>query len=264
MMLFYKNYAEENFFEKHRFTLENIPTWEQIEFILKEKPIKEMNFKVNNKKEKVPLNIWKILIKLFEYKQKGFVPNLRKEAISKNSEIAKYIESGEIKGFETFEYKDGKTLLEALKDVNVESYSSLYEYFERGEHIGFCGPTSRLIGVMFKDPEFHAGKLDCIKGTKNSEDGVHAWTEALINGKKYVIDTSTMLVIPLELKEKIGYVDEKRPYTKDDLINMSSIGDKYFNHYEELSRYSTRDKFSYMSYTENIKELERINNRSER
>jgi hypothetical protein len=67
-MLFYKNYKEMNFFEKQRFNLENRPTWEDIEFMLEEKPIKEMNFKINNKKEIIPLNIWKILIKLFQYK----------------------------------------------------------------------------------------------------------------------------------------------------------------------------------------------------
>ncbi len=263
-MLFYKNYKEMNFFEKQRFNLENRPTWEDIEFMLEEKPIKEMNFKINNKKEIIPLNIWKILIKLFQYKENKPIENLRKEAIKQNPEIEKYIETGVIKEFETFEYKDGKTLLEALKDVNIESYSNLYEMFSRGEHIGFCGPTSRFIGVMFKDPEFHEGKLDCIKGTKNSEDGGHAWTEAEIKGKKYIIDTSTMLVIPIELKEKVGYTDEKKPYNTYILINTGSNSDKYYNHYEELTKISTKDKFSYVSYRENIRELEKINSRSER
>ena len=223
-----------------------------------------MNFKINNMDEKVPLNIWKILIKLFQYKEIDKMQDLRKEAISKNPDIKKYIESGDIKGFETFEYKPGQTLLEATKNVNVESYSNLYEVFNRGEHIGNCGPTSRLIGIMFDEPEFHVGKLPCIRGTKNSEDGVHAWAEAKINGKEYIIDTSTMLVIPIELKEKIGYVDTKKPYSVYYLVNTGSLADKYYNHYEELSKISTKDKFSYASYRENIRKLQKINNRSER
>ena len=263
-MLFYKNYDEEKFFEKKRFNLENIPTWNDIGFLLKEKPIKEMNFKIKDMNEKVPLNLWKIIIKMFQYKETDKMQDLRKEAISKNPDIAQYIESGEIKGFETFEYKPGQTLLEATRDVNVESYSSLYELFNRGEHIGNCGPTSRLIGVMFDEPEFHVGKLPCIRGTKNSEDGVHAWAEAKINGKKYIIDTSTMLVIPVELKEKVGYVDTKRPYNVYVLVNAGSMSDKYYNHYEMLTKISTKDKLSYASYKENIRELGKITNRSER
>ncbi|MBQ9298492.1 MAG: hypothetical protein IJ223_05660 [Clostridia bacterium] len=250
-----------DFFENQRFTLENVPTWEDLDFLLAEKSIQDINFKISDKKAKVPLNIWKILIKLLQYKQKGPIPNLRKEAISKNPDIAKYIESGDIKGFEDFEYKNGKTLLEATKDVNVESYSNMYELFCRGDHIGYCQPTSRLIGVMFENPQFHSGNLPCIAGTKNSEDGNHAWVETEINGKEYIVDTSTMLVIPKELKEKVGYIDGKKPYSKDYLINDYRTADKYYDHYEIRSKISTKDKFSYVTYRENIKKLEKIMSR---
>ena len=259
MMLFYRRPDEEIFFEERRYSLENIPTWKELSFLLEKKPIKEMNFKIADKNEKVPLNIWKLLIKLFEFKQNGPIPDLRKEAISKNPDIEKYLEIGEIKGFEDFEYKKGQTLLEATKETNVESYSSMYELFCRGDHIGYCQPTSRLMGVMLDNPQFHTGVLPCIEGTKNSDDGNHAWVEGKINGKEYIVDTSTMLVIPVELREKIGYKDTKNPYPKDVLINgLGNDSDKYYNHYEIRAKQSTKGKLSYVSYNEIIKKLEKI------
>ena len=256
-MLNYKVAGEYQFFERKRFNKDNIPTWKDVSFLFKNEALKHIESKITDKdkEQKIPVNIWEKMIKIFKYKLTDKeITNLRKETIEKQPKIKEYMENGEIKTFEEFEY-NGKTLLERTKDINVESYSSMYELFQRGHHIGNCGHTSRFIGIMFENPLFHTGKADCLQGTKNSEDGGHAWIETEIDKQKYIIDTSMLLVIPKKLKEEIGYVDIKKAYTKKDYIDEN---DTYFNHYEILSQYPTTDKFSYHSYTENIRNLEKL------
>lgn len=254
-MLYYKTQEQYEFFEHKRYNLENIPTWNDIDFLLKEKELRNIKEKIKNKNEKIPPKIWETLIKIFQYRGTSKeIKNLRDYASKKMPDIDKYIANGDIKTFEDFEYKDGKSLLQKTKDINIESYSNMYEFFERGEHIGNCGRTSRFMGILFENPQFHTGKMSALTGTKNCDNGIHAWIETKINNKTYIIDTSMMIVIPLELKEKIGYEDTKRTYGKDELV----LYDMYFNHYEELPKYPVKDKFSYTSYTENIKKLEKI------
>ena len=206
-MLNYKVAGEYQFFERKRFNKDNIPTWKDVSFLFKNEALKHIESKITDKdkEQKIPVNIWEKMIKIFKYKLTDKeIPNLRKEAIEKQPKIKEYMENGEIKTFEEFEY-NGKTLLERTKDINVESYSSMYELFQRGHHIGNCGHTSRFIGIMFENPLFHTGKADCLQGTKNSEDGGHAWIETEIDKQKYIIDTSMLLVIPKKLKDTFKF-----------------------------------------------------------
>lgn len=257
-MLYYTKKEQYVFFEQKRYNQDKIPTWKEIDFIFEEKSLKDIGEKVKDKEVKIPYEIWKKLIKIFKYNENGKkFYNLRQEAIKKQPKIQEYLENGEIKTFEEFKYKKDKSIVEGLKDINVETYSSMYEFFQRGANIGNCGRTSRLMGIMFDEPLFYTGKAEFLKGTLNCEDGTHAWIETRINNEKYVIDTSTMLVIPVELKEKIGYSNTKEPSTIKDIIEYWPERDMYFNHYKELSKYPTKDKFSYESYNENIRMLDK-------
>lgn len=257
-MLYYKNWKLYNFFEKERYNANKIPTWDKIDFIFEDLELKDLKNKIKNKNETVPENIWKKIIKIFKYQNlEGKIDNLREPAINLQPKIKEYMDKKEIKTFEEFEYRNGKTLLEELKDINVCSYSNMYEYFQRGEHIGTCMNTSRLMGVIFKNPLFYKGYADCLIGTKNCLNGIHAWIETEINNKNYVVDTSMMLVIPADLKEELGYKSPTNPYTVEDIISYGDSCDTFYSHYKELIDYPTKDKFSYTSYNENIREIKK-------
>lgn len=258
-MLYYKMPEEYEFFERKRYDLEKIPKWKQINFLLSKKEMKGIKEKINNSEEEIPKKIWEKIIKIFEYKDTGMeIQDLKEYAINKNPNLKRYLEEGKIKTFKDFELNDGKTLLEKTKEINIESYSSMYEFFKRGEHIGNCGRTSRFIGVIFDSPQYHTGNFMSLVGTKNCNDGGHAWVETKINNKNYIVDTSMMLVIPLDLKEKIGYKDKSKAWTVYDIINYTHQKDMYFNHYKEMTKYTTKNKFSYASYIENIKKIEKV------
>ena len=257
-MLYYKNGKLFRFFEKERYNISKIPTWDEIDFIFEDLELKDLESKIKDKSQIVPENVWKKIINVFKYKDtKKDIDTLREPAIKLQPKIKEYMDKKEILTFEEFEYKNGKTLLEETKDINVESYSSMYEYFKRGDHIGTCMNTSRLMGVIFKNPLFYKGYADFLTGTKNCSDGIHAWIETEINNKNYVVDTSMMLLIPSNLKEELGYRSPQKPYTVDDIISYGDNCDTFYNHYMEMPKYPTKDKFSFMSYNENIKEIKK-------
>lgn len=260
-MLNYLDTAEYKFFEEKRFDDENLPTWEDVKFIFKKGNFKNIESRISDKKATIPKDIWGILKKMFYYKDNSEnIPNLREEAIKNEPKIGKYIEEGTIVPFEKFEYKDGKTLLEATKDINVSSFSSMYEYFKRGEHIGTCGLTAGLMGIMFENTTYiRHGNAKPVIGTKNSPNGSHAWIEADINGNRKIIDTSLLVVIPFELKEELGYETHELLNLKGLLNCHDNYDEILYDHYEVLSKYSTKNKASYFNYKEYIKELEKEN-----
>lgn len=83
---------------------------------------------------------------------------------------------------------------------------TLEEIYQKGFNIGNCGLTSRYIARRFDEAELFYGHATLLIGTKNSEDGDHAWT--IINN--HVIDSTLMLCIPINEAEKLGYVPEKQ------------------------------------------------------
>lgn len=257
-MLYYKNGKLFRFFEKERYSINKIPTWDEIDFVFEDFNLKELENKIKDKNQTVPENIWKKLINVFKYQDnQKEIETLRDPAIKMQPKIKEYMDKKEILTFEEFEYKDGKTLLEETKNINVESYSSMYEYFKRGDHIGTCMNTSRLMGVIFKDPLFYKGYADFLTGTKNCSDGIHAWIETKINNKDYVVDTSMMLLIPTKLKEELGYRSPQKPYTVEDITSYGDNCDTFYTHYEEMTKYTTKDKFSYVSYDENYRKIKK-------
>lgn len=260
-MLYYKQPSEYIFFEQKRYDINNIPKWKDIEFVFSNEEFKSLKRNIPNMKEEIPEPLWNKMKKILMYNEKNKpIDNLREFAIKNQPKLYEYLQSGDIKKFEDFEYRNGKTILEMSKEINIESYSSMYEFFQRGEHIGNCGRTSKFMGIIFNSPMFHVGVAKFLNGTMNCTDGSHAWIETEINGKKYIVDTSMLLMIPTKLKEEIGYKTTKSPSKVEDIINYGPESDMYFNHYKELSKYSTKNKFSYTSYNENLKKLVKVKN----
>lgn len=213
MFIDYRNKLEEKFFENKR--IEDIKTWQDIEFI-DDKILESLgltrksNYEKLNKEELEQLK--KILIfnteniKLSHLREHVAMQEKRQGT---NREFSKGIVFGQITPFEKLEVEEGINLISKAKEIDVPTFSSLYEYLARGEHIGTCGFTSKLFGIyyhdIFKNVECHQGILPSIEGSKRSSNGNHAWIEADYNGKRYIMDTSLLVAIPIELKEKIGY-----------------------------------------------------------
>ena len=93
-----------------------------------------------------------------------------------------------------------------LDELLEKNAHTLEEIYQKGFNIGNCGLTSRYIARRFDEAELFYGRATLLIGTKNSEDGDHAWT--IINN--HVIDSTLMLCIPINEAEKLGYVPEKQ------------------------------------------------------
>ncbi len=193
------------------------------------------------------------------------IRHLRKEATNglndseKSACLKENLLNGTIIPLEKIKDDNGDSFIKRLKKINLEGYSSFYEYFATGSNIGMCGYTSRKIAVCYSDIfsniECHSGILKIIAGTGESKKGAHKWIEVDFQGKRYIIDTSTMLMIPIELKNKIGYIDENKSYKFKDYIEFISKTNKTLSSEDEelLELIEKKDiptlgKYSYNHY----------------
>ena len=101
-----------------------------------------------------------------------------------------------------------------------------------GFNIGNCGLTSRYIAIKFEEAELYYGIATLLIGTKNSKHGNHAWT--VING--YVIDSTLMLCIPLNIAAALGYIPEKQ--IEHNCARLLSEYNTYENEYRLLESQS--------------------------
>lgn len=213
MFIDYRNNLEEEFFECKR--INDIKTWQDIKFI-DNKILENLGLTRKASSEKLSSEELKQLKKILIFNtQNTKVTHLREHAAIQEKRqgtkkaLSKGLVSGQIIPFEKLEIKPGINFISKAKEIDVPTFSSLYEYLARGEHIGACGFTSKIFGIyyhdIFKNIECHEGALPIIEGSKKSINGNHAWIEADYNGKRYIIDTSLLVAIPIELKEAIGY-----------------------------------------------------------
>lgn len=223
IILNYKNTNEVKFFEYNTYDDKNLPKWGEIQFLLNNKKLAhKLNFDEayertgSDDTKEVPFYIWKALKKLVFFNEEGQEPQNMRDEI-KNKEFIELIEQEKIKKFEDFEYSQGESLIEATKRLNINSYSSLFEYLCKGKNKGNCGMTSKLFMLLYGDKiELHEGYMKEMEGTINSPKGQHAWLE--LGG--YIFDTSLLLVIPKRYKEELGYKTNKK------LINGKEIEKK--------------------------------------
>lgn len=264
-MYYYHNRIEESFFENKRFSDDNLPTNGDLEFLRGTEILKKFGIKLGLGEEKVSKDDWEKLKPILYFTGKGSqIETLRKAAVNNCPKLKEYILSGKIIPFENYQSEDGKNLIKKMKDINVNTFSSMYEYFAEGQHIGNCGITSKLYGIIFEDPEYHTnGQCELLKGTKGCsiENPSHAWLEVILNGEKYIVDTSLLMLIPIELKEKLGYKDLKRPINREELIELEDTDDILYEHYNILSKRSSKNKASFNNY---IKVLNRIKDKEQR
>ncbi len=70
---------------------------------------------------------------------------------------------------------------------------TLKDIFENGYNIGNCLLTSSCIFSLLDNASICSGKVEILKGTKNSINGDHVWIET----DEYIIDTTLMVKIPI-------------------------------------------------------------------
>ena len=80
-------------------------------------------------------------------------------------------------------------------------HCSLYDYFKRGDNIGFCLEACEYLSEMFDEYEIYKGILPAIKGTERSLNGEHAW----LISDGIIYDSSLLLAIDESLSKYLGY-----------------------------------------------------------
>ena len=81
-----------------------------------------------------------------------------------------------------------------LKYLNVNKEIGLREVFKNGYNIGNCTITAYCVSKLFDRSSICTGKVEILKGTKNSENGEHVWVETY----DFIIDTTLMIKVPLD------------------------------------------------------------------
>ncbi len=99
--------------------------------------------------------------------------------------------------------------------------TSLKKIFENGYNIGNCLLTSYYVINAIENAYICTGKVEILKGTKNSKDGDHVWIE----NDSYIIDTTLMICIP-------KYNVYSRFYKKDSII-VPSFSTSELNYLDE-------------------------------
>lgn len=257
----YRTSEEEKFFEELRFDDENIPTFKQL-IGLKGTPVYTELLTYKTEDGKLSERGWNYLKKIIFFQDDGKpIKNLRRQAFLNQPKFFEYYNQGVIKTFEEF-YVGDENLIDILKRTNISTYSSMYEYFKKGEHIGTCGFTSQLLGSAFKNPKFHmrerAPFLDGTKGCSEKNDYSHAWLEIEENGEDYYIDTSIMMCIPKTIAAELGYEDKTKAATTEEMLEYhdSMRDDIYWEQYNITVKRDCKNKASYDCYKRYLRQLE--------
>lgn len=117
-------------------------------------------------------------------------------------------------------------ILSISLDKELETNAStLEEIYNEGFNIGHCGLTSRYIALNFKEANLFYGKTKLLIDTPSAPNGEHAWT--IINN--YLIDTTLMIIIPINKLKELGYIPEKE--IAYDSARLLSEYDRYDNEY---------------------------------
>lgn len=118
-------------------------------------------------------------------------------------------------------------ILSIVLDKALETHAStLEEIFQKGFNIGHCGLTSRYVARKYDKATLYYGNASLLKGTKNSPNGEHAWTT--LDG--YLIDSTLMIAIPLELIHELGYTPESQiAHSSARMLSEYDVYDHEFN-----------------------------------
>ena len=101
---------------------------------------------------------------------------------------------------------------------------SLKAIFNDGYNIGNCLLTSYYVSKAIEDSLICTGKVEILKGTKNSPNGDHVWVE----NEDYIIDTTLMIKLPKKHKYAKYYHKDSCIQQKNTKNDISYEDDKYF------------------------------------
>ena len=121
-------------------------------------------------------------------------------------------------------------------DCHTETYATtLKEIYEFGFNIGHCGLTSRYICRKFENATLFYGQAKLLVGTDSSPNGEHAWT--ILNN--YLIDTTLMIVIPIDKITELGYTPEKEiaPFSARVLSEYDTYDTEFKKVKEKIKKY---------------------------
>lgn len=122
-----------------------------------------------------------------------------REIVSKriNIDLNQYAWSEDLKNF---------VLGIELDDMYEDFVFNMSDVYEHGFNIGHCGLTSRYLVRNIEDSDLIRGIFPGLIGTKRSEKGGHAW----VMKKGFVIDTTLMIMLPINKAKEIGYQFERQ------------------------------------------------------
>ena len=129
------------------------------------------------------------------------------------------------------EYKWNEEFQQSIFEIELdkileEHASTLGEIYKKGFNIGHCGLTSRYLAKKFNTATLYYGIATILTGTKNSPNGEHAWTT--LDG--YLIDSTLMIAIPLELIHELGYTPESQiAHSSARMLSEYDVYDHEFN-----------------------------------
>ena len=115
------------------------------------------------------------------------------------SNIVEGIKSNMITGFTD-------ELWEKINSQNIRRINNFEDVFREGANIGYCTVAAKQLSFSLNSCYLCGGTLPILVGTKNCKDGRHTWIEY----EDKIIDTSLMLIIDKNFKNKIGYKEENR------------------------------------------------------
>lgn len=134
------------------------------------------------------------------------------------------------------DYVWGKDLKDFVFNIKLDperedKVNTMQEVYEEGYNEGHCGLTSRYLARNDDSIELPPRDATCslLKGTAGSNNGNHCW--CFKDG--FIIDTTLMIKIPVELAGKLGY-------SWDGMLNHDSS--RQLSEYDTYSREANRRK----------------------
>ena len=111
-----------------------------------------------------------------------------------------------------------------IEFVDGHKKLSLKTIFKDGYNIGNCLLTSYYVSTIFENSLICTGKVEILKGTKNSPNGDHVWVE----NEDYIIDTTLMIKLPKKHKYAKYYHKDSCIQPQFSKNDISYEDDKYF------------------------------------
>ena len=118
-----------------------------------------------------------------------------------------------------------------IKFIDGHKELTLKTIFKDGYNIGNCLLTSFYVSSILENPLICTGKVEILKGTKNSPNGDHVWIET----EDYIVDTTLMIRFPKSHRYAKYYkkdADITPNFSPEDINYQNDIYQRKNNLYE--------------------------------